>query len=267
MTTIVGPIVSCGVEGHGPECLCDVVLHDECVEVMEDLMRMWGAPFSRGGTMSLLDRLELVTKAHDIWMGERFGGSDDGPQGSEEQLERLRFALKNGVHVDRALLQEGLGVPDFVALVKKPNNNTPTKLNEWTLLDVIECERVVRTTESVKTVMDVFGLDNAVAKRILAVFGVEPKVESDFRKKLTDAQREQVLQWALEPELSHAQVVRRCWNEFGVQITRSYVSMMRTKHYKSLGQKAAKVATVTTIGIAVLTAAMPFATAASAAVN
>jgi len=213
MKSIDGP--GCGVEDHAPECLCDVKI-GEPTPILADFRLMWGIERFRPGrdTLTVLERL---TRAHD----ELLAAEATPARGTDEDRERLRLAIQGGARVETALVDLDLAVGDFVMLItRSPKSN----LNKWTLLDVIEFEEMIEQRASVNRAVDTFGIDKTLAVKLFNLFGVEACVEKDYRRKLTEGQKEQLVLWAMEEGVSQMDVVRKVREAFGVSLSRAYIS-------------------------------------------
>ena len=219
MVTIDGP--GCGVEDHAPECLCDVKI-GEPTPILEDFNLMWGVERFRKG-LDTLTVLEKLTKAHDML---HEANVPQPPRGTDEQRQLLFERIHLGVRVEVALAQLDLTIGDFVLLITKA---VQASLWKWTLLDLIELQEFMADEgTTVRRVADTFGIDKTLVIRIFNLFGKKIEEGVDYRRKLTDAQREQVGLWTLE-NLPYNEVVRKCQETFGVQISRAYISMLAQK--------------------------------------
>jgi len=134
--------LTCG-KGHGPDCLCDVIITTPCVPLNENLLHMWQAPFiaeamnysgADGSDADTLEFLETYLHCYDQTVVARTM-SDDWFEGThmtqtDPNRENILAHLRNGTSIldVPALLGSGWTIGRVVQTLTK---NTHTAVWEW----------------------------------------------------------------------------------------------------------------------------------------
>ena len=218
MKSIDGP--GCGVDEHEASCLCDVKI-GKPVEIMAEWETYrYARELVKG--QDTVETLARILRATDLLNSH----SAQAPVGTHRDHNRLRFRLYNHQPVEQIITDLGLTVGDVVVCVTE---SARSNLWKWTIVDLIECQQLINSGQyNIPRVTDVFGCEKVIAERLFRLFNQPFESRGDFRRKLSKAQQEQVVIWAMS-DMSQQAVVRMTLDTFGVSISRPYVSLLKKK--------------------------------------
>lgn len=234
--------VTCGVDGHDPECLCDVVIHEPTPINIHAVQGMWmGQEVADANGFQnwdnpteVLDYLCAVLLLHDCYDFQKRYCQDTVTQeqirpradGYVTEFSIIRVTVRKAMSTRDATIGKVLWGHDLTAeQFTRAISNGHWEMDMPTLLQFEEA--IVSGSPSIPTLASRFGMSERAVKNLLSYW---PKNKRPVATRGVKNQPHQIRARELvKAGVRNTDVIHIIQNEFGVTLSRSAITKIRTR--------------------------------------
>ncbi len=217
--------VGCGVVGHDEACLCDVVVTEVApiryglhelplvMEVSRRLSRGW--PWTGGDIVDVMSVvLHVYDQVHD-------GSVSEPSQPCPDRAGLVAFHAGGGCILD-ALSEFAIDFNSWKWVMFGPKSSLSSiSMEGWVYIE----SKYMGGSATAKAVAEEYGVSRPALSKAAQEMGWQT---AHALPALTAEQHRVVVGWLADGE-SATTVASKIWTEFGVEMTRAAISMMRTR--------------------------------------